>query len=65
MVVFARSKENFLKKFLELPNGILSKVTMNRVFSAIDSEQFESCFIDWAHSITAISKGQIITIDGK
>jgi len=65
MFVFTKSKETFLMKFLELPNGIPSKVTINRVFSAIDSEQFESCFIDWVNSIADISKGQIIAIDGK
>lgn len=65
MVRFAKSKEVFLKKFLELPNGIPSKVTINRVFSSIDSEHFESCFIDWVNSIADISKGQIIAIDGK
>jgi predicted transposase YbfD/YdcC len=48
-----------------LPNGIPSKVTINRVFSAIDSEQFESCFIDWVNSISDLSKGQVIAIDGK
>ena len=65
MVGFAKSKETFLKKFLELPNGIPSKDTINRAFSAIDSEQFESCFVDWVNSIADLSKGQIIAIDGK
>jgi len=65
MVRFAKSKEGFLKKFLELPNGIPSKVTINRVFSAIDSQQFESCFIEWVNSISDLSKGQVIAIDGK
>ena len=63
MLLFTRSKENFLKKFLEIPNGVLSKVTIIRVFSAIDSEQFESCFMEWVHSIATITKGQIIAID--
>ena len=65
MVRFSKSKEAFLKTFLELPNSIPSKVTINRVFSAIDSEQFESCFIDWVNSIADLSKGQVIAIDGK
>ena len=65
MVRFANSKEDFLRKFLELPNGIPSKVTFNRIFSAIDSEQFESCFIEWVNSISDLSKGQVIAIDGK
>ena len=65
MVKFAKSKEDFLKTFLELPNGIPSKDTINRTFAAIDSQQFESCFIDWVNTITDLSKGQVIAIDGK
>jgi len=65
MVEFANSKEDFLKGFLELPNGIPSEDTINRVFSSIDSSQFEHCFIDWVNSISDISKGQVIAIDGK
>ena len=65
MVRFAKSKEAFLKTFLELPNGIPSKDTINRTFSAIDSTQFEACFIEWVSSIADLSKGQVIAIDGK
>jgi len=65
MARFGKSKEAFLKSFLALPNGIPSKVTINRVISSIDSEQFESCFIEWVNSISDLSKGQIIAIDGK
>jgi predicted transposase YbfD/YdcC len=65
MVEFARSKEDFLNTFLELPKGIPSEDTMNRVFSSIDSQQFELCFIEWVNSIADLSKGQVIAIDGK
>jgi predicted transposase YbfD/YdcC len=65
MVDFACSKEEFLKKFLKLENGIPSDDTINRVFSAIDSNQFENCFIEWVNSISEITKGQVIAIDGK
>ncbi len=65
MIEFAHSKEGFLKKFLELPNGIPSEDTINRVFSSINSSQFETCFIDWVNSICNLSKGQVIAIDGK
>lgn len=65
MVEFASSKEEFLNKFLELPNGIPSEDTINRVFSSIDSSQFETCFINWVNSISKISKGQVVAIDGK
>ncbi|NOZ34859.1 MAG: ISAs1 family transposase, partial [Chlorobi bacterium] len=65
IVEFANSKEDFLKKFLELPDGIPSDDTINRVFSSIDSSQFEHYFIAWVNSIADISKGQVIAIDGK
>lgn len=65
MTRFAKSKEVFLKSFLELPNGIPSKDTLNRTFSSIDSEQFETCFIEWVNSIIDLKKGQVIAIDGK
>src|SRR5665811_1017111 len=65
MIEFANSKEDFMKKFLELPNGIPSEDTINRVFSSIDSSQFETSFVDWVNSISKLSKGQVIAIDGK
>jgi len=65
MVGFAKSKEEFLRTFLELPNGIPSEDTINRVFTSIDSIQLENCFIEWVSSIADLSLGQIIAIDGK
>ncbi len=65
MVEFAYSKEGFLRKFLKLKNGIPSQDTISRVFSSVDSGQFESCFVQWVNSISAITKGQVIAIDGK
>ena len=46
MSEFGRSKEEFLKTFLELPNGIPSKDTIRRVFTLIDSTVFEQCFVE-------------------
>ena len=65
MIEFAASKEEFLRKFLHLPNGIPSEDTINRVFSSIDSSQFETSFIAWVNTISTLSKGQVIAIDGK
>jgi predicted transposase YbfD/YdcC len=63
--MFAQSKEDFFRKFLALKNGVPSEDTINRVFSAIDSNEFESCFIEWVNSISTIKRGQVIAIDGK
>jgi predicted transposase YbfD/YdcC len=62
---YALEKEEFLQTFLELPNGIPSHDTFNRVFSAIDSEQFETCFIEWINTLAKITKGEVVAIDGK
>lgn len=62
---YAQAKEGFLRKFLELPNGIPSHDTFNRVFSSIDNQQFEACFIEWVESLAGLVKGQVVAIDGK
>ena len=62
---YARAKEEFLKTFLELPYGIPSHDTFNRVFSSIDSTQFEQVFVQWVNSLAEIKQGQVISIDGK
>ena len=65
MVAFSKSKIDFLLEFLELPHGIPSKDTINRVFSTIDSIKFEACFLTWVNTISDLSTGQVIAIDGK
>jgi len=65
MESYARSKEDFLRSFLDLPNGIPSHDTFNRVFSNIDSEQFETCFVEWVSNLAELQPREIIAIDGK
>ena len=65
MEAFAKGKEEFLRSFLDLPNGIPSDDTFNRVFSSIDSGQFEICFVDWVSHLVNLTDGEIIPIDGK
>lgn len=63
--LFGKSKYKWLKKFLELPNGIPSHDTLSRVFSLIDPEELQKCFLDWVSSISRITFGEVIAIDGK
>ncbi|QTD39143.1 ISAs1 family transposase [Polaribacter batillariae] len=65
MELYAKEKEDFLRTFLELPNGIPSHDTFNRVFSAIDSKQFELCFIEWVKTLAQLTDKEVIAIDGK
>ena len=44
---WGESKKKWLKKFLELPNGIPSHDTFNRVFSMINPISFQKCFSEW------------------
>ena len=44
--MFGKSKKKFLSKILQLPNGIPSHDTINRVFSLINATKFESLFIE-------------------
>jgi predicted transposase YbfD/YdcC len=63
--VFCESKINWFKQFLKLENGIPSHDTFGRVYSIIDPIKFRDCFIKWINSVTKITKGEIIAIDGK
>ena len=65
VILFAKQHLDWLKKFLELPNGIPSVHTFRRVFRMIDPKQFEKCFIYWVKEIARNTKGAVVAIDGK
>ena len=65
MEQYGNSKQEWLKQFLELPNGIPSHDTISRVFARIDPSEFEQCFRDWVKEIAQLIPGEIISIDGK
>jgi len=65
MEEFGEAKEPWLKRFLELPNGIPSHDTFGRVFAAIDPKEFHNAFMEWVKTICEVVKGQVIAIDGK
>jgi predicted transposase YbfD/YdcC len=65
VVIFGQEREEWLRKYLELPNGIPSVHTFRRIFRMIDSKQFEKCFIYWVKSIARDTKGTVVAIDGK
>jgi predicted transposase YbfD/YdcC len=62
---YAEKKEKWLRKYLELPNGIPSHDTINRTISAIDPRVMQDCFIQWIREIAQLSKGTVVNIDGK
>jgi hypothetical protein len=63
--LFGKSKLEWLKTFLALPNGIPWHDTFGRVFAAINPEEFECSFMEWVQAINELTHGQVIAIDGK
>lgn len=62
---FAVFRQDWFKTFLELPGGIPSHDTINRVVSNMDPVKFETCFRNWVEAILESHPGQLISIDGK
>ncbi|TFG67015.1 MAG: ISAs1 family transposase [Anaerolineales bacterium] len=63
--LFGQSKEGWLRKFLELPNGVPSHDTFGRVFARLDAQEFQACFINWVQATHELATGQVIALDGK
>lgn len=62
---FGEAKLKWFKTFLDLPHGIPSQDTFERVFSRLDPDAFERCFVAWTQAVSARSGGQLMAIDGK
>lgn len=65
MEEFGKAKHEWFKTFLALPNGIPSHDTFNRVFAAIDPQQFLDCFLRWTQSLRRAVAQEIVALDGK
>lgn len=61
---WAKSKREWLGTFLELPGGIPSHDTINRVFQMIDPEKFHDAFFRWTGAVAGKIEG-VVAIDGK
>jgi len=65
MVTFAEQRKDWLKKILDLPNGIPSDDTFRRVLQIVDSEALSSILVDHGDEFIDRYKGELINLDGK
>jgi predicted transposase YbfD/YdcC len=62
---FGTTKEEWLRSYLELPNGIPSHDTIERVYEALNPAEFQACFSSWVKETFSISDEVFLHIDGK
>jgi predicted transposase YbfD/YdcC len=65
MEEWGEATEDWLRTFLQLPNGIPSHDTFGNVFARLDPSEFKKCFISWVEAIREAADGEVIAIDGK
>ena len=65
VALWGRCKAKWLRTFLELSGGIPSHDTFGRVFSLLDPDAFERCFLNWMTAVVELSGGRLVAIDGK
>jgi len=62
---FGESKLDWLRKFFPYKNGIPWHGTLGRVFARLDNEAFGEYFIEWIDSLSTLTSGEVVAIDGK
>ena len=67
LLLQATQEQEWLQRFLALPNGIPSHDTFRRVLMLVDPEAFERCFLGWVQAVFRSDKDvpRQIAIDGK
>lgn len=65
MEEFGEVRLDWLKTFLRLRNGAPGHDTYNRVFQALNPEQFGDCLSRWTQSVRAVLGGEVVALDGK
>jgi predicted transposase YbfD/YdcC len=62
---FGRKRQKWLKRFLQLPHGIPSHDTVERVFDRLSPSAFQTCFREWVQALQETLNIKHVAIDGK
>jgi len=62
---FGHIKLNWLRKFLPFENEIPSEDCIAWVMARLSPKKFQECFIAWTKSISKLTDGEVVAIDGK
>jgi predicted transposase YbfD/YdcC len=62
---FGKAKLDWFKTFLSLPNGIPSQDTFNRVFRALNPQEFLDAFLNWTQGPRQAVPDEVVALDGK
>ena len=62
---YACDEEAMLREFMDLPAGISSHDTLNRVSRHLAPAELERCLSQWRHAIVTLLAGRYLIIDGK
>jgi predicted transposase YbfD/YdcC len=67
IAAYGRAKQDWLKRWFRLPNGIPSHDTFRRVFCLLDPQEFQRSFADWIAALawSGVGTRHTIPIDGK
>ena len=64
IALYGQKRLEFLRRFLPFENGTPSHDQLGILFSRLDMEQFQSCFISWVASLNETLEG-VVAVDGK
>lgn len=62
---FGRSRQEWLRKYVDLPEGIPSHDTFGRVFAQLDPQALHESLLLWVKAACLRRSGEVIAIDGK
>ncbi len=62
---FGKEKQDWLRQWIALENGIPSHDCIARLMSRLPAEEVSACFSRWVQSVARLTEGEVVAIDGK